>query len=271
MAKNKLAYLFESSGLDWSNLTLELDQREQLVHSFPLSPRDFLAFAAADLDAAGIRGRVNAISNAKRAIDCRVESMVCAFGYVPDRLRKQLGSELSEMIERQSSQTSLPFSFKFLESVGVFTPQIVDRVRILRHDVEHRFRRPTKKGAVEALEIATLFVRSTETLTADFNVSFGFGSGAIAKDGFSTLEREFFFKLHCDDPTPHAEVTMWLRPIKRGAESPSATISPEHPSFYWLIRIGVAISQGLRIQPLVRGLISASGARVPITKVKITQ
>ena len=269
MSTNKLSHLLESSGLDWSSVRITLDQFSTLTHTLPLLPNDFLGFASADIKSGGIRGNVNAISNAKRAIDCQVEYIVGSLGYRPNELRAQLGKGLVSQIEKWSSANSLPFVFRFLESIGMFTPAIVDRVRILRHDVEHRFHKPTKKRASEAWEIATLFVRATESITVNFYESFGFGSGRATDHGHDLLAKEFYCRMACGDPKPHAEVLFWARPRVLGSKAPSTVVLPEHESYYWLVRMAIALSRDIDVQPIIRGLIAASKAKIPPKSIRV--
>lgn len=271
MSANKLAHMLETTGFDWSCIRLTIDGGGQIKHAFPLTPRNYLEFSAEDLRDGCIRGYVNAVANAKRAIDCQVDTSIAALGYEPGKLRVQLGKDLCTMIETQASDKKAPFSFKFLESIGAFTPNIVGRVRAFRHDVEHRYNRISRKRAADALEIATLFVHATERIALDFTESFSFGSGEIDESHGQTLKHEFYAQLRCRAPTPHAEVVIWSRPKPNYTTSPRVKVLPGHTAYYWLLQIALSIAclDHKMIQPHIRNLVSATKARTDPKQIKV--
>jgi len=78
----KLKDLIQKADLDWSKLIVHLESDFiSFSHEFPLDPKDFLTFAKKDFFAADTRGLVNALSNAKRAIDCQTDSILIALGF----------------------------------------------------------------------------------------------------------------------------------------------------------------------------------------------
>ena len=270
MSANKLSHLFETSSVEWSRLVVSLDTSTKLRFDFPLSPSDFLKFAKVDFHAGGIRGYINSLSNAKRAMDCGVESIIAAVGYSSSGLRVQLGKETVGIIERGALDSSLPFTDKFFESLGGFTPSLLDRVRRLRHDIEHRFQKPTKRKAVEALEIAELFLRSTEGLVGDVFETFGFGSGKPTKPRSDTeLQYQFHVWFEWSGEQSKATLHYWDREKANYGNAPSTDVLPRHSSYYWLVRLAFALSRDLDTQPLIRHLILSSGARIQSRTIKV--
>ncbi len=66
--------------LDMSRLYIEYQNGSSLVHDFDIIAEEFLEFAERDILNIGKYGLVNALSNAKRAIDCQVDKVLCCFG-----------------------------------------------------------------------------------------------------------------------------------------------------------------------------------------------
>ncbi len=106
-------------------------------------PRQFLAFARHDL--AGVHaGRLaNALSNAKRAIDGQVDRILIAFG----AYRRSAG---------------FPAKLAILETLGIATPGILRRVNANRNRLEHQFRLPRAREVEDAVDVAMLFLDSTD-------------------------------------------------------------------------------------------------------------
>ena len=83
----KLKKLIESSNLDINNIYIYFDSGDNLNlnSSSELNPEDFLDFAENDLKSENIKGYVNALSNAKRAIDCKIDQLLIIFGINPKK------------------------------------------------------------------------------------------------------------------------------------------------------------------------------------------
>jgi len=115
---------------------------------FELKSEDFMRFARRDLkDTTEERSLVNALSNIKRAIDCRTASLLCFFG-VYDRSKKE--------------DWNFPQSTDFLLKVGVLAPNILRKINKKRNELEHDFKKPTHEEVTDFLDIAQLFFAFTE-------------------------------------------------------------------------------------------------------------
>ena len=77
-------------------------------YEYEITPEDFLSFAEKDILQGDVRGLVNGLSNAKRAIDCQVETLLACFGLPPVR--------------------SFPKKMDILTEIGVIASRIVTKV-----------------------------------------------------------------------------------------------------------------------------------------------
>lgn len=117
---------------------------------FELKPEDFMRFAIRDLkDTTEERSLVNALSNIKRAIDCRTASLLCFFG-VYDKSKKE--------------DWNFPQSTDFLLKVGVLAPNILRKINKKRNELEHDFKKPIHEEVTDFLDIAQLFFAFTDQL-----------------------------------------------------------------------------------------------------------
>lgn len=270
MATNKLAYHLELISLDWGRLTVLGDTNENLFFKFPIEPKDYLAFARKDFEEGGLRGLVNAVSNAKRAIDCQVDGYLTALGFAlkKSELRRQLGKDLADAIERDTDVSkTVPLGFRLLQTLGFSSLTAVEGARQLRNSYEHEYRRPNKTRVVNVLNIAELFVAATAPYLSDNSLRFSLGSGQGSGD--HNFAKEIYCAFH-SQPTPRFEVHFWDRTKRdsEGGRSPCVRVEPHYPSYYWLLRIGFS---GTLDQPLIapiRGFLRACGANVPINRVR---
>jgi hypothetical protein len=72
--------LVERVDLNLASLSLVPDTGSTLDLEYEIAPEAFLLFAEKDLLQDDVRGLVNGLSNAKRAIDCQVEKLFACLG-----------------------------------------------------------------------------------------------------------------------------------------------------------------------------------------------
>jgi hypothetical protein len=143
--KRKELFVLES---DWDSEHFELP--------FELKPKDFIGFAMKDLKGNDDRSLVNAISNIKRGIDCRIESLLYLFGSY-EKVKKE--------------NWNFPKKTEFLSRINVVAPQILHKINRERNRIEHDFKKP-KRGEVEDfLDVANLFLLYTSPFLVHRNVS----------------------------------------------------------------------------------------------------
>lgn len=108
----------------------------------------FVNYAETDLSHETDAGNVNALSNAKRAIDCQVDQLIVLLG-----LKKE---------------KSFPKKLSHLKSIGLIAPRILEKVNKTRNMLEHEFVHPERSQSEDAVDVATLFVKLTNTIFYNF-------------------------------------------------------------------------------------------------------
>ena len=129
----------DSSGFDSNTFTT-------VPISFPVSPQEYLAFAEEDLKDPPPRGAVNALSNAKRALDARVDSILIAFC-----LHKAA----------KSKKWNVPTKLDKITQLGVITPRVLTKLNQTRNLIEHEFHKPELSQVEDFVDIVTLFHEAT--------------------------------------------------------------------------------------------------------------
>ncbi|EPU2898376.1 hypothetical protein ACVU7V_004401 [Vibrio vulnificus] len=109
---------------------------------FALTSHQFLAFANKDLESNGEHGLVNALTNAKRAIDCQVDAILNTFGIKKKR--------------------SFPAKMEQFAELGMIAPRILNRIIRLRNYLEHEYVLPDQERVEDAVDTATLFIAVTD-------------------------------------------------------------------------------------------------------------
>lgn len=123
-----------------------------LKYRTPIRPGEYLQFAAADLENGTVHGLVNALSNAKRAIDCQVTSILHGLGL--------------------SKSGNFPAKVGRLQRLGLLAPRIVSKVIRVRNLLEHEFQKPAQSEAEDAVDVATLFIEATRRVFQSYVNSF---------------------------------------------------------------------------------------------------
>lgn len=126
----------------WDQITIDPKSFVQLEHSTPVTPKEYLAFADKDLLLPDTRGLVNALSNAKRAINCQITSLLTVLGL-------QHAGDLQTKFQR-------------FEDIGILASRVSKKINKLESLLDNQFSKPNLEDAEEAIDIATLFVEATD-------------------------------------------------------------------------------------------------------------
>lgn len=111
----------------------------------------FLKFASADLQEPPPRGIVNALGNAKRAVENRVDSLLYAYGM--------------NAHDKRDSWT-YPAKAKKLRQAGIPVRDVLQNMIVfVRNDLEHEYKIPEKQIDVKnCVDIAELFLLATDDM-----------------------------------------------------------------------------------------------------------
>lgn len=136
----RLLQYLETHASEWAKPTIDPKCFNGLDYSTDILPAEYLTFAEKDLRSGGVRGRVNALTNAKRAIDCELSAILGALKIpepwnFPDRLER-------------------------VQELGLAAPRILKKLSQLRNVLEHRYYNPTLHEVEDAVDVATLFLET---------------------------------------------------------------------------------------------------------------
>tara|TARA_R110001583_G_scaffold18574_1_gene73774 strand:+ start:557 stop:1192 length:636 start_codon:yes stop_codon:yes gene_type:complete len=121
---------------------------------------DYFDFALKDFESGdGERFKINAFSNAKRALHLQVETLANAFGF-----KKAFNNKTPNFHDY----------LKYCNKCGVITPRILKKLNKIRNAVEHDYYSPTKDEVENIIDVVELFLAATERYIFQFPVELEF-------------------------------------------------------------------------------------------------
>jgi len=236
-----LKTFIENANINWEDASVQPDGGPLGYDCpFDLTPEEFITFAKADVFNADLRGLVNGLSNAKRAIDCEVDSFIVCLGLDPQNLSKQLGQVgLAELNGNGTIKNELPLKFRFLSTLSVATPEIINRKRKLRNVLEHEYRRCRRREVCDAIDIAELFVQACQGRLRSAWQIISIGSGSTT---FRQVEEpEICITLSFEsNPSGHFNVRMHdhrERLLPDGSKSKHVSLNPGDKGFVSALKL----------------------------------
>lgn len=184
---NKLLSILKSTKIDFTKTVVIFQGGSGGIDYFELKPKDFIRYAKEDFKLGSKKGLVNSITNAKRAIDCQIDTVLRYFGVDFDKIPKE-----SEELIKQSdlSKSDLPHKLKLIQTLKFAPSGLTSKARTLRNRLEHYYHVPNEKEIEESIEIAELFIMSCE------------GKTKMVDDDFVLSSTDYSYKTsHADIPT----------------------------------------------------------------------
>jgi hypothetical protein len=164
---------WEGEEIDGELIRTRFDFRCQLqyqkVKPYEVDASEFLSFAKEDLRGNSERGRVNALSNAKRAIECRMDEFLTLSNF---------------RFFSSHHGWKLPYKMQVLQTFGVPAPNILrSLITSKRNLLEHEYMRPKDQQEIQNIvDITELFLKATDPYV---------GKGYLAS---ATVSRAQWFK-----------------------------------------------------------------------------
>ncbi|WP_282193149.1 hypothetical protein [Romboutsia ilealis] len=155
--------------IKWNNCQVVLeDNCWNKYVEFEIKPRDFLLYAKDGFKDKSNKGMINTLSNSKRAIDCQIDWILSYLGYDYLNFKESKYSEIRSVISAfeldNDTQKDSSIKLRFIQALGIAPIFLVSRIRNLRNKLEHEYILPNEIDIKESIEIAELFINSTENI-----------------------------------------------------------------------------------------------------------
>ena len=146
---------------------------QQRLEVYEICAEDFLEFAKEDSKGQNLRSWVNALGNVKRAIECRVDSLL--YNYC---LHKKSEKE----------RWNFPNKIEVIQRLGIVAPDILKKINKKRNELEHQYRKTDKNDVDDAIGVAELFLAATgEGAIIDYTAPAEFRIELKRKEGLVKL------------------------------------------------------------------------------------
>jgi hypothetical protein len=247
------------------NLTqgyIEQDQWSAGNHEFEITPKDFLRFSKQDLKTDDKRGSINALTNAKRAIDCQTDKVFFSIGIDPNKFPSVIENFIAK--SKKLPQKDLPIRLRFLQAINFAPAKIIADARQIRHNLEHFYKRPSNDEVSRAIELAELFIQSTESkLRAMMDFSITDTEKYLQNEG--RLWESLYIKFNSQKGV--FSIEGWIGKVKQR----KIYIKNTSEEFYYLLKIATSFGPGEQeeIQDAVKDWIENIGHPIPRQHIKI--
>ncbi len=224
--------LLSSLNLDLARLDIERDSGSILNYDFEINSDKFLKIAEIDLANSNTHGLVNALSNAKRAIDCQTDKVLACFGLL--------------------SRRNFPQKMDLLRSMGIVAPRIVTKVVKARNYLEHEYIVPEQEQVEDAIDIANLFVISLDRALHFFPDHYILGT--VVEGVYDDVNDPFMDKtisIRFDEENPRYILTGYIyhdptiEPRKKRVEIGQSIIMPKDKGFVEIVKSSLEIERNV--------------------------
>lgn len=158
---DSLDELIDLAKVDFTDLSIGYGDNINLNYSFQVSPEAYLKYAKSDLKIGGGKSLINSLSNAKRSIDCLVESVLKSLNIDPNKIPEN-AIKFCDLVLDENEKNIKPKSLKLFCALGLAPSILISEVRTLRNKVEHEYVIPELTDVVKATEVADLLLNNVK-------------------------------------------------------------------------------------------------------------
>ncbi|MCL6272304.1 hypothetical protein M3P05_20520 [Sansalvadorimonas sp. 2012CJ34-2] len=252
--------LLDTARIDFTDCIIEQDSGTRLSHNFDINPSEFLSFSKSDIKDKSKKGLVNALSNAKRAIDSQIDKIFMSFGYTPKNFPKHL-IKFIDFFTDATTNKDAPIKLRIINAFGMAPSGLVSQVRTLRNKLEHDFSVPEYSEVKQSIEIAELFIAATDKKLMDF---WGFEITDM-KHKEKAEEGKLSGIYISEDISSPALNVRYKSPFSD--EDIRIIIKPEDPAHPILMRMCISHDQFEEFQDSLIALLKFCGQKIPEHKV----
>ncbi len=260
-----LEELAKAVGIDWTNTFIYWSPGARYECDFDISPSDFLRFANQDFQNKDNRGIINAVTNAKRAIDCQVDTLLAYIGY--GTKTKRLPPNVTDYIKRHSlpdESADVTQRLKLIRALEAAPSNLISKIRGIRNLLEHEYKLPTDTQTYEAIELATLFVGSLS------NVINTFLEGLDISNEEDMFQRDYRLWDNCLRILFREEGYFEIIGKANRLEAGRMQISNTESQYLELLRLNIAIGINGNVDDALYDLLKTIHCNMPQNKVNVT-
>lgn len=255
-----LEFIKDQLKLDFTSLVIQHEFSSESSNPFDISARDFLRFAKSDYKENTKKGNINALTNAKRAIDCQIDSVFTIFGIKYD---EEIPKSSNKIIELTNfNKTNLAHKLKLIQALDFAPSGLVSKMRTLRNKLEHDYKIPNKEEVKEAIELAELFIKSIESHVEMIPDHY------IITDKFN-IKSLWNYKNHIDINFCHLKKEIETVFYVENQEIGTIMLNQNNEEYYAFIKLMNNISHEIEMEDAIKVLLKMIKHPIPEKNIKL--
>ena len=257
-----LKQLLSQLQIDWKDSIIDSSAGSLPQTRFDLEPRNFLIFAKEDYKEQSIRGGVNALTNAKRAIDSQLDKILLSFGFNPfEKLPRNI---IDYIKDNQQAVVDTSPKVQLMQILGIAPINFISKIRRLRNALEHEYKAPTPELVLDGIELAELFLGSTDRIFNNFPFEIVLGNEETMYD------EDDRFNICVHITLNDASKIYTIEAIHQGKIIDQADLPPVSPIYPHLLKFILSITISHDIQESLRNLLIRGDCISPSEQISIT-
>lgn len=254
--------LLKLTTLDLSKLIVERGIGRWLSHTFEVSSHEFLSFAKEDFSENTKRGLLNALTNAKRAIDCQIDTILRSIGFAHDDSPQNV-KDFVAWYESKEGAVDAPLKLKLIRALGMAPTGLIANARTLRNKLEPYYEAPDANDVKATVELAELFIGTTQNKLRSFVEEFTVGDGADMLNEHQQFNRCIYISYQND------EAKFKLCAFSPEQSQLEVEIDSADSSYLHLVKVCMTLDTDLDARSVLHGYLESIGLVVPLTSINV--
>lgn len=265
-----LEELFKIAEIDYTRLYIDCDMGTIGFESkYSLSGEDYLKFAKSDLaEGSDIRARINAVTNAKRAIDCQIDNILYTLHYDLKNGSKTISDYMIDKYCDSESKKALKKTPKlaFISALNLSSLVLISEMRELRNSIEHIYSIPKSREAKKAVEVAELFIGQTNNKSPNFSTLQISDTKIEANKKTGRLTGIWFHLEGWSSEEPTLSYFKWKG---NTVDEWRCKLSPDQLQYWLMLRMGLSRESETEFLQTFFDLLRIAKRNIPVDKIKI--
>ncbi|HEY5583449.1 MAG TPA: hypothetical protein VIK78_03045 [Ruminiclostridium sp.] len=217
----KTSDLYTRNKINWTEFYVQIDgcQNDSPIE-FNIMPKDYLMFAKNNIKekVTQTQNCIDAMSNTKRAIECQIDLLINTLGYDYKTFDKRNMYPVTKAFIKSNFQEEqcdgLTDRLKLLNILGLAPTLILSNIRKLRNQMEHEYIELSYQDVKGSIEVAELFINSSNGKLYNLPTLIDVGNTLIDKDenSYSYYNIQFpFLRLEFDTQNSTDTVKIFIK------------------------------------------------------------
>lgn len=246
--------LYKKCKINWTDFSFIVDDFQNFDSvNFEMMPEDYLKFAKRNIFEDSEQGKIDGLSNVKRAIECQIDLLISNLGFDYKVFDNRTSyKEIKNYIERKYKGETIDGivpRIKLLNVLGLAPTTLISEIRSLRNKMEHEYTCPSIDSVKRGIEVAELFIHSSNKKFSDAPAIITIGNEHYKDCGWYKVKYpNIDIEFHKREGNGEAVIT--LNNSRKDKEE--IFISPDNVIYFQIVE--VLITENEKLVPSIFGL-----------------